>query len=234
MVHAPSIYDWLGSSAHIPTEIQSLVLASLVVLLIAALVSTGLRSAAESGLIPDEKITLRNLLELLMEGVVSLARGIIGEHWARYMPLIGTLGFFILVSNLMGLIPGLGGPTAFFETNLAWALVAFIVSEVAGFMEHGPVNYLKHFASGPWWIAWFIFLVEVFSHLVRVFSLTLRLTANMFADHTLLAIALVLPFVSWFLPWAVLGLGVFVAVVQAFIFAFLTMIYIGLAVEHAH
>jgi F-type H+-transporting ATPase subunit a len=234
MVHVPSIYDWLRNSAHIPTEIQSLVLATLVVLLIAALVHAGLRSAAESGLIPDGQITLRNLLEVLLEGVVSLARGIIGKDWARYMPLLGTLGFFILVSNLMGLIPGFGGPTSFLETNLAWALVAFIVSEVAGAIAHGPVNYLKHFASGPWWIAWFIFLVEIFSHLVRVVSLTIRLTANMFADHTLLSIALALPIVSWFLPWAVLGLGVFVAVVQAFIFTFLTMIYIGLAVEHAH
>src|SRR5262245_25637186 len=234
MVHAPSIYDWLRNSAHIPVEIQSLVLATLVVLLVAALVNAGLRSAAEGGVIPEANLSVRNLLELLLEGVVSLARSIIGEHWARYMPLIGTLGFFILVSNLMGLIPGFGGPTSFFETNLAWALVAFIVSEVAGIVEHGPVNYLKHFASGPWWIAWFIFVVEVFSHLVRVFSLTLRLTANMFADHTLLGIALTLPIVSWFLPWTALGLGVFVAVVQAFIFTFLTMISIGLAVEHAH
>jgi F-type H+-transporting ATPase subunit a len=234
MVHAPSIYDWLRNSAQIPTEIQSLVLAALVVLLIAALVHAGLRSAADGGVIPDASPSLRNLLELLLEGVVSLARGIIGEHWARYMPLIGTLGFFILVSNLMGLIPGLGGPTSFLETNLSWALVAFVVSEVVGAMEHGPINYLKQFASGPWWIAWFVMIVEIFSHLVRVFSLTIRLTANMFADHTLLGIALALPFVSWFLPWAVLGLGVFVAIVQAFIFTFLTMIYIGLALEHAH
>jgi F-type H+-transporting ATPase subunit a len=230
MVHAPSIYDAL----HLPVEIQSLVLASLVVLLLAAAVHAGLRSAKDGGLIPEEGITLRNLLELLLEGVVTLARGIIGPHWARYMPLLGTLGFFILVSNLMGLLPGFGGPTSFLETNLAWAIVAFVVSEAVGVIEHGPVNYLKHFASGPWWIAWFILVVEVFSHLVRVVSLTIRLTANMFADHTLLGIALTLPIVSWFLPWAVLGLGVFVAIVQAFIFTFLTMIYIGLALEHAH
>ena len=230
MVHVPSIYDAL----HIPVEIQSLALASLVVLLIAALVRSGLRSATEGGVIPEERISLRNVLELLLEGVVSLARGTIGDHWARYMPLLGTLGFFILVSNLMGLLPGFGGPTSFLETNLAWALVSFGVSEVVGAIEHGPVNYLKHFMSGPWWISWFIMLVEIFSHLVRVVSLTIRLTANMFADHTLLSIALTLPVVSWFLPWAVLGLGVFVAVVQAFIFTFLTMMYIGLALEHAH
>jgi F-type H+-transporting ATPase subunit a len=230
MVHVPTIYDAL----HLPVEIQSLVLASLAVLSIAWAVRSGLASAAEGGLIPDERVTLRNVLELLLEGVANLARGIIGENWARYMPLLGTLGFFILLSNLMGLLPGFGGPTSFLETNLAWALVAFVVSEVAGAIAHGPVKYLKHFASGPWWIAWFIMAVEIFSHLVRIVSLTIRLTANMFADHTLLGIALTLPIVSWFLPWAVLGLGVFVAIVQAFIFTFLTMIYIGLAIEHAH
>jgi len=230
MVHAPSIYDAL----HIPIEIQSLVLASLSVLLIAAGVRFGLARAAEGGVIPDARVTLRNLLEVLLEGVASLARGTIGENWARYMPLLGTLGFFILVSNLMGLIPGFGGPTSFIETNLAWALVAFVVSEGVGIREVGLRNYLAHFASGPWWIAWFILVIEVFSHFVRVVSLTIRLTANMFADHTLLGIALAFPVVSWFIPWAVLGLGVFVSLIQAFIFTFLTMIYIGLALEAAH
>jgi F-type H+-transporting ATPase subunit a len=218
----------------IPVEIQSMVLACIAVLLVAIGVRAGLSAAADGGVIPDARLSLRNVLELLLEGIVSLARNTIGEHWARYMPLLGTLGLFILVSNLMGLIPGLGGPTSFLETNLAWALVSFVVSEAVGIIEQGPVNYIKHFAAGPWWISWFIMLIEIFSHLVRVVSLTIRLTANMFADHTLLGIALTLPLVSWFIPWAVLGLGVFVAVVQAFLFTYLTMIYIGLAVEHAH
>lgn len=230
MVHVPTIYDAL----HVPVEIQSMLLACAVVFLIAFAVRAGLRAAADGGLIPDAGLSLRNMLEVALEGVISLAKNTIGEHWARYMPLLGTLGLFILVSNLMGLIPGLGGPTSFLETNLAWALVSFVVSETVGIIEQGPVNYIKHFAAGPWWIAWFIMLIEIFSHLVRVVSLTIRLTANMFADHTLLGIALTLPLVSWFVPWAVLGLGLFVAVVQAFLFTYLTMIYIGLAVEHAH
>jgi F-type H+-transporting ATPase subunit a len=229
MVHVPSIYDAL----HVPPELQSLVLASLLVLLIAALVRAGIARAAEGGIIPDERITLRNLLEVLLEGVASLGRSTIGENWARYMPLLGTMGFFILVSNLLGLVPGFGGPTSFIETNLAWALIAFVVSEAVGVIEHGP-GYVKHFMPGPWWIAWFLLPIELFSHLVRIVSLTIRLTANMFADHTLLGVFLAFPFIGWIVPSAVMGLGVFVAFVQAFIFTFLTMIYIGLALEHAH
>ena len=230
MVHVPTIYDVL----HLPKEVQSLALASIAVLGIALLVRAGLARAADGGLVPDERISLRNLLEVLLEGVVSLARNTLGENWPKYMPLLGTLGFFILISNLMGLIPGLGGPTSFIETNLAWALVSFVVSEGVGVREVGVVKYFQHFASGPWWIAWLIFLIELFSHLVRVVSLTIRLTANMFADHTLLGIALGFGVISWFVPWAVLGLGLFVALIQAFIFTFLTMIYIGGALEAAH
>jgi F-type H+-transporting ATPase subunit a len=203
MPHVPSIYDAL----HIPVLLQSLVLATIVVLLVSLLVNAGLKRAADGGVIPEEGIT--------------------------YMPLVGTLGFFILVSNLMGLVPGVGGPTSFVETNLAWALIAFLVSEAVGIREHG-LGYVKHFMPGPAWISWMTLPIELLSHLIRIVSLTIRLTANMFADHTLLAIMLTLPAVSWFIPFAVMGLGVFVSFVQAFIFTFLTMIYIGQALEHAH
>ena len=78
-----------------------------------------------------------------------------------------------------------------------------------------------------------MFLVELISHLARVVSLTIRLTGNMFADHTLVAVLLTLPMVSFFIPWVFMGLGLFVAFLQAFIFSFLTIIYIGLALEDA-
>jgi F-type H+-transporting ATPase subunit a len=229
MPHVPSIYDAL----HIPVLLQSLVLATIVVLLVSLLVNAGLKRAADGGVIPEEGITLRNFLEVLLDGIVSLGKDVMGEKWATYMPLVGTLGFFILVSNLMGLVPGVGGPTSFVETNLAWALIAFLVSEAVGIREHG-LGYVKHFMPGPAWISWMTLPIELLSHLIRIVSLTIRLTANMFADHTLLAIMLTLPAVSWFIPFAVMGLGVFVSFVQAFIFTFLTMIYIGQALEHAH
>lgn len=229
MEHPPSIYDPLSHS--VPVGIQSLIAASILVLILAWIVRRDVDR--NEGVIPDGRFSLRTALEVLLEGIASLAKDTMGPHWPRYMPVVGTLGFFILVSNLMGLLPGMGGPTSFVETNLGWALVAFLVSEAVGVKEHGA-HYIYHFTPGPSWMSWFTFPIEVFSHLVRIVSLTLRLTANMFADHTLLGIILGLPVVGFFIPWAVMGLGVFVSFVQAFIFTFLTMIYIGQAVHEAH
>jgi len=108
------------------------------------------------------------------------------------------------------------------------------VAEGVCIREHGLMGWLKHFVAGPVWIWPLVFPLEFLSHLIRVGSLTVRLTANMFADHTLLAIFLTFPIVQFFVPWTVMGLGLFVAFVQAFIFTFLTMSYIGQALEDAH
>jgi len=229
MQHPPSIYDPLAGLVSV--TLQSLAAATVVVLMLAYLVHREIRH--NEGIIPDGRFSLRTALEILLEGLASLARDVMGPQWARYMPVVGTLGLFILVSNLMGLIPGLGGPTSFVETNLGWAIVAFAVSEAVGLKEHGA-HYVKHFMPGPSWISFITLPIEIFSHFVRIISLTIRLTANMFADHTLLAIFLTLPVVGIFTPWVVMGLGVFVSFVQAFIFTFLTMIYIGQAIEEAH
>ena len=107
--------------------------------------------------------------------------------------------------------------------------------EFVAVRDQGVVNYLKHL-GGPIVPLWIIMLpVEVISHLARMMSLTIRLTGNMFADHTLIGVFLSFPiFVSLFTPWIFAGLGVFVAFLQAFIFTYLTIIYIGLAIEDAH
>ena len=230
MAHPPTIFDLLESV--IPIAVQALAVCSILVLLLAWRVRRGLRE--EDGIIPAQGFTLRNVLELLLEGIVTLMRQTIGPTWPRYVPLVGTLGFFILVSNLMGLIPGLGGPTSYVETNLSWAVMAVGVSEYAAFKHQGAKAYLSHLAGPIWWLAPLMFVVEVISHLARLLSLTIRLTGNMFADHTLVAVFLSFPVVAYFVPWVFMGLGVFVAVLQAFIFSFLTIIYIGLALEDAH
>jgi F-type H+-transporting ATPase subunit a len=152
------------------------------------------------------------------------------------MPLVATLGLFILVANLMGAVPGLGGPTSYVETNLAWAILAVTTSEIATIRVQGVMGWLKHMSPGPIWLAPLLFPIELFSHLVRFASLTIRLTANMFADHTLLAIFLsgFGAFIAVVFPWVIMGLGLFVCFVQAFIFTFLAMLYIGLGIEESH
>lgn len=231
MRHAPSIYGVFESA--LEGQHQALVAGVLLTLLVAWRVGA---SVGPDTLIPDARFSLRNFVEVLFEGICSLAHDAIGHDWKNYMPLLGTLGLFILISNLMGIAPGLGGPTSYVETNLSWAIISVVTAELAAIRVNGIVGWAKHMAPGPWWLAPLMFPVELFSHLVRFVSLTIRLTANMFADHTLLAI-----FVGGFgttvavlFPWIVLGLGIFICFVQAFIFTFLTMIYIGQGVEESH
>lgn len=231
MPHVPVVFDLLSSA--VPVGLQALAVCTLLVLLAAWWVRRDLRRSAS--VIPDERLTIRNFCELLLEAMGSLMRDMIGPTWPRYLPLVGTLGFFILVSNLMGLVPGLTGPTSFIETNVSWAILAFVVSNYAGLRHHGARRYLAHFAGPVWWLAPLMFPIEIFSNLIRIMSLTIRLTANMFADHTLVALFLSFGFgINIVIPWLFMGLGVFVAFVQAFIFSFLTVVYISLALEEAH
>ncbi len=231
MRHAPTVYGLFEATLH--GQYQALVAGILLTLLVAWRVGA---SVGPDTLVPDARFSLRNFVEVLFEGICSLAHDAIGHDWKKYMPLLGTLGLFILVSNLMGIVPGLGGPTSYVETNLSWAIISVLTAELAAIRVNGIVGWAKHMAPGPWWLAPLMFPVELFSHLVRFVSLTIRLTANMFADHTLLAI-----FIGGFgttvavlFPWVVLGLGIFICFVQAFIFTFLTMLYIGQGVGESH
>ena len=112
MEHAPSIYDVFASQ--IPIAVQSLIAALGIVLLLSFLIRRDIERSDD--IIPDGRVTLRSFVEFLFEGIANLARDVIGEQWMKYMPLVGTLGFFILVSNVMGLMPGLGGPTSELNT----------------------------------------------------------------------------------------------------------------------
>ena len=232
IAHPPSIFEALAD--HVPQLFQTLLVATLLVLLISWAVRREIAKSADGGLVPSPKLTLRGFVEVLLEAIVSLMESTIGPKWPAYLPLVGTLGFFILIANLMGLVPGLGGPTSFVETNLSWAIMAFGVSEYAAFREQGAKSYIGHLIGPVWWLAPLMFVVEVIGHFARLMSLTLRLTGNMFADHTLVAVFLAFPVINVFVPWLFMGLGLFVAFVQAFVFAFLTIIYIGQAVAEPH
>jgi len=227
-----SVFELL--SGQVPILFQTLLVAVLFLMLLGVVVRRELAAAGADAVIPPERLTPRNFVEILLEGIAALMRHTIGPTWPKYLPLVGTLGLFILVSNLMGLVPGLGGPTSYVETNLSWALMSFTVAEYAAFREQGFKQYLSHMAGPIWWLWPLMLLIEIVSHMSRMVSLTLRLTGNMFADHTLVAVFLSFGVIQWVLPWVFMGLGLFVAFVQAFIFAFLTIIYIGQAVEDAH
>jgi F-type H+-transporting ATPase subunit a len=181
--------------------------------------------------VPDSGLSLRNICEIIIEGALGILKGILGEQAAVYLPLVGTLFFYILTCNLLGIIPGFLPPTANINTNAAMALIVFILYNYYGFREHGA-GYLKQFAGPLAWLAPLMFVIELFSHAFRPFSLSVRLFGNIFGDHMVLSIFSDL--VPVLVPVAFLILGMAVAFIQAFIFSILSSVYIALAVSHEH
>jgi F-type H+-transporting ATPase subunit a len=210
------------------------VLATLVVLAFLVFGAFRYRAAVsgsgDGGLIPPPRFGLRNLFEILTDAIVNLMESVMGEKNARkFLPLIGTLFFFILFSNLMSLIPGFLPPTDTLKTNLALSGLIFLLTHVLGVKEHGP-KYFKHFL-GPWLpLAPLMLPIEIISHIARPVSLAMRLLGNISADHAvLLAFFGIMPFL---VPVPFLLMGVFVSVVQAVVFSLLSSVYIGTAIAH--
>ena len=152
-----------------------------------------------------------------------------GEHGKYFLPLLGTLAFFIFFSNISGQIPGFVPPTSNLNTTAACALIVFFTTHIYGFKANG-MKYLKHFLGPVWWLSPLMLPIEIIGHLARPLSLSMRLFGNIFGDHTVLAVFMLL--VPLIVPLPMLLLGIFVAIVQTFVFMLLSMIYIGGAIEH--
>ncbi len=171
--------------------------------------------------------------------VKDMIGSIIGEHGARYFPVVATFGVLILVSNLMGQFPLFMSPTASVNVTYALGVSSFVYYNYIGISENGLFGHIKHFA-GPKLpalmipITLLIFFIEVISNSIRPFTLGVRLFANMFSDEQVFVqiTNLAPPFTHFIVPLVLTLLGVFVAFVQAFVFTLLSMIYIG-EVSHA-
>jgi F-type H+-transporting ATPase subunit a len=180
---------------------------------------------------PSFLLSPQNFFELVIQATVNIMKDIIGHHAEKYLPLIGSLFVFILFCNLLGLIPGFLPPTSNLYTNGACAIIVFLYYNYQGFKEHG-IKYLKHFAGPLIYLAPLMFVIEIISHLFRPFSLMVRLYGNISGDHAVLTIFSGL--VPLVVPVIFLVLGLMVALIQAFVFATLSTVYIGLAVSHEH
>ena len=202
---------------------------------------------------------LQNFFEVVLEQFIQLIDDVMGHEGRRYLPLIATLGLFILVGNLMSLVPGLAGPTGNLNTTAACALVVFVAYHWIGIRKQGALAYLKHFAGPvPLALKPLMFVIEIISHLARPLSLTLRLFGNMTGGHILLAVIFFLMGLDGLIGWALSGsvagaligglggavtlvftvgflypLKILVSLLQAFIFVMLTMLYISGAIEEA-
>lgn len=174
---------------------------------------------------------LQNFMEVVIGGIENMLVETMGEHGRPYFPLIATVAFFVLISNLIGLIPGFFPPTANINTTAACAIVVFLSTHVVGIKHHG-IHYFKHFCGPIIWLAPFMFFIEVIGHLSRPISLTLRLFGNMNGHELVLIIFFGLaPFL---VPLPMILMGVLVSFIQAFVFMLLTMIYIQGSLEEAH
>lgn len=174
---------------------------------------------------------LQNFMEVIVGGIENMVVETMGEHGRPFFPLIATLALFILVSNLIGLVPGFYPPTANINTTAACAVIVFVATHVVGIKEHG-FKYLKHFMGPIIWLAPMMFFIEVIGHVSRVISLTLRLFGNMNGHELVLMIFFGLaPFL---VPLPMMLMGVLVSFIQAFVFMLLAMIYISGSMEEAH
>jgi F-type H+-transporting ATPase subunit a len=204
----------------------------MVLAVIARLQLNSAEKREDQGLVPDEKLTVRNFFEIVSEKLYGLAVNVMGKHGAeKYFPVVGALFLFIFVSNFIGLVPGLLPPTDNLNTTFALGAFVFIYYNFVGLKENG-LAYLKHFAGPVLWLAPLMLVVEIASHVFRPISLGLRLRGNIMGDHVVLGIF------NDLLPYAVpaifYGVGLFVSLVQAFVFCLMTMVYISLSASHDH
>ena len=171
----------------------------------------------------------QNLMEAYISGVLKMGSDVMGKEQAlRFLPLVATIGLFVGIANLVGVIPGFEAPTAFLEFALTLAVSVFVYYNYVGIKEQGVIKYFKHFLGPVWWLYWLMFPIEIVSHFSRLVSLSFRLFGNVKGDDMFLMVILMLA--PWLFPVIPFALLTFMAFLQAFIFMMLTYVYLGGAV----
>jgi F-type H+-transporting ATPase subunit a len=175
---------------------------------------------------------MQNFFEVVISGIEEFMVSVTGEEGRWLFPLVATVFIYIFTCNLIGLIPGFFPPTASLNTTLSCALVVVTFTHIIGVKYHGPA-YIKHFLGPVWWMIPIIFPIELIGHAARILSLTFRLFGNMMGHELVLGILFFLAG-AFFAPLPIMALGIFVALVQAFVFFLLSIMYFTAAMEHAH
>uniref|UniRef100_A0A7C4W1T2 ATP synthase subunit a n=1 Tax=Desulfatirhabdium butyrativorans TaxID=340467 RepID=A0A7C4W1T2_9BACT len=211
-----------GFAHHYPHVIYSWVVMLLLIVF-------GSLAAKGVSLIPGKG---QNFFEIVISGIEDFMVDITGEEGRWLFPLIATIFIYIFTCNLIGLIPGFFPPTASLNTTLSCALTVVVFTHIIGVKYHGA-KYIKHFLGPVWWMIPIIFPIEVIGHLARILSLSFRLFGNMMGHELVLGILFFLAG-AFFAPLPIMALGIFVALVQAFVFFLLSIMYFTGAMEHAH
>ena len=175
----------------------------------------------------------QNFWEVIISGMEEFMAENMGREGAKMMfPMLATFALYILVANMIGLIPGFMSPTSNLNITLGCTLIVFFTTHILGLKFHGA-SYIKHFLGPIPWLIPLMFPIEVISHLARILSLSIRLFGNIMAKETLLGILFMLAG-AYFAPLPILCLGVFVSIVQALVFVLLSILYFSASMEHAH
>jgi len=206
--------------------VSHLILVGIIVLLIAKMATKSLR-AVPTG--------TQNVMEGYVGGVIAMGTDVLGEENARkYLPLIATLGMFIFVSNVIGIIPGFESPTSNINITLTLASVVFFYYNYEGIRKNGFVKYFAHFMGPVKLLAPLMFPIEIVSHISRIISLSFRLFGSIRGDDMFLWVLLMLT--PWLLPLPAFFLLTVMGVLQTFVFMILTFVYLAgaVAIEDDH
>lgn len=217
-----AVRHWLGLPAAtppIPNHVAMEILVAIIVAILGTVVGLGLSL--------DSPRFWQHMFEWLWSGLEQHAGEIIGHGSGRFLQFLFTLSVFIFLGNLLGLLPGFMSPTASVTVPLGLAVVVFLYYHAAGLRKNGPFRYVRSFAQP---IA-IVFPIEIISHFARLLSLTARLYANMLAgDMVIVTFTALFPLIGF--PF--MALHVFEALLQAYIFVLLAMIYLAGAVGEEH
>jgi len=223
---------WLLRAVHFePKYPQAPIANSVAMEFLVFLILIVLFAAVRSRLSVDNPGGLQHIFEGAHGFVTGQSEEIIGHHSEGYTPFLMALGFFILLCNLIGLIPGFESPTAVPVVPLGCAVCAFFYYQAQGF-KHAGIAYLKHFAGPMPLMAPLMVPIELISHFARMLSLTIRLYANMFAGDMVTLVFFSLVPIG--VPIVFLGLHIGVSLLQTYIFVLLTTVYLAGAVAEEH
>ena len=231
----PGVFTFLGSvfGHGQMLMVTHLLLVAIIAILIARFATKSLRAVPNG---------TQNVMESYLGGVIAMGRDVIGEEHARkYLPLVATIGLFVLVNNLIGIIPGFESPTSNINVTLVLALVVFLYYNYEGIKAQGAFNYFKNFVHlgemnpiAKFAMSLLMYPIEFVSHLSRIVSLSFRLFGNIKGDDLFLWVLLMLT--PWIIPITPLILLTFMAFLQTFVFMILTYVYLAgaIAIEDDH
>jgi F-type H+-transporting ATPase subunit a len=174
----------------------------------------------------------QHIMEVVVKFTQDMTDELIGHGGRRYVAMLATLGLFVLICNLWGLVPTLETPTAHIQVTLGCAVAAFLYYNYHGIREHGVLGYIKHLSGPMLALAVIMLPIEIISNFGRLLSLSVRLYANMLVGDLLEQVFGGL--VPILVPSLFAALHIFVSLLQAYIFMLLPAIYISMAVSEEH